>query len=480
MAWSLPKKARIVFSWGVDSYTDYCTSTDKELRYVFLGDGLSSSQMICYDPGYPFLIPYNTQSYGIFSYTAGVNNFKNWSAQTTTSFTGVGTRTLTLLNNYEEDTCSGGLTYRSYFTTPRLNATFLSDNGSTCVVRISDAGDLLLPTNSVKNLYIYSSGTWNYLASSSIIPAGVQAQSYYPVSIDLTFDTSYSATPIEFKVLYSGESATYSATTNMFIELLYVPEVTCGESTYCLSNTGNAYDDTYYSAGTINSHNYFTGSTNGYYIYYSTGTTSWCLSSSLNGSCLLVGKTPCKSDCPDLCEEYFTTGICPTPTPTPTINCNSFDFTSVFDCYVAETPTPTPTPTATITPTITPTSSPISVIASIIGVTSTPTPTPTPTPSTYIVEKCLVTGTSTYNTFESNIECPLSYVFEECTGGTVYSTMNSVGFTGSTSVGTVFSAVINGITKCVTYKGTSQSISGIDTITVTYPSFTDCTDCLNT
>ena len=481
MAWSLSKKARIVFSWGVDANTNYCTSTEKELKYVFQGDGVSSSQLFCYDPGYPFLIPYNSNTYGVFSYTASVNNFKNWSAETTTSFTGVGTRTLTLLNNYEQDTCSGGLTVRSYFTTPRLNGTFLSDNGSTCVVRISDAGDLLLPTNSVKTLYIYSSGTWNYLASSSIIPANVQSQSSYPVSIDLTFTTLSASTPIEFKVLYSGTSSTYSASTNMFLELSYVADVSCSASTYCLSNTGNAYDDIYYSAGTINSHNYFTGSSNGYYIYYSTGTTSWCLSSSLNGTCLLVGKSPCKSDCPDLCDEYFTSGVCPTPTPSPTINCNSFDFTSVFDCYVAETPTPTPTPTLTVTPTVTPTdASPISFSASILGVTPTTTPTPTPTPSFNVVDKCLFTGSSTFNTFESNIECPISYVFEECTGGTIYSTMNNVGFTGTTSVGTIFEATINGVTKCVTYNGVSQSISGVDIISVTYPSFSNCTDCLNT
>ena len=77
-------------------------------------------------------------------------------------------------------------------------------------------------------------------------------------------------------------------------------------STYCLSNTGYpTFDDLYFSAGTYNSELYWTGQTNNLFIYYNTGTTQWCLSTALNGLCLLSGQSPCFNPCPDLDGVYF-------------------------------------------------------------------------------------------------------------------------------------------------------------------------------
>ena len=88
------------------------------------------------------------------------------------------------------------------------------------------------------------------------------------------------------------------------------------EEIYCISGTDTIFDNTYYSAGTYYSQLYWTGSSNNYYIYYSVGNKQWCLSTSLGGMCLLSGKSPCFSECPDLCEEFFSVGICPTTTTT--------------------------------------------------------------------------------------------------------------------------------------------------------------------
>ena len=90
-------------------------------------------------------------------------------------------------------------------------------------------------------------------------------------------------------------------------------------STDCLSNTGYpTFDDVYFSAGTHNSELYWTGQTDGLFIYYNTGSTQWCLSTVLDGTCLLSGQSPCFNPCPDLDDVYFSSGVCPTPTPTPT------------------------------------------------------------------------------------------------------------------------------------------------------------------
>jgi hypothetical protein len=81
---------------------------------------------------------------------------------------------------------------------------------------------------------------------------------------------------------------------------------------YCINDTGLGYDDTFLSAGTHNSETYWSGITNGYLIYFTTGGT-WCMSSVLDGTCLLEGPYPCNSTCPDLCDEYVFSGACPTP-----------------------------------------------------------------------------------------------------------------------------------------------------------------------
>ena len=67
----------------------------------------------------------------------------------------------------------------------------------------------------------------------------------------------------------------------------------CTLSGYCISNTGDNYINDYYvDNGLYDGSTYWSGQTNGYFIYYSTGQTQWCLSSSLGGSCLLSGQQP--------------------------------------------------------------------------------------------------------------------------------------------------------------------------------------------
>ena len=96
--------------------------------------------------------------------------------------------------------------------------------------------------------------------------------------------------------------------------------MSCSGSTYCFTNTGNnLINDTYISGGTHNSNLYYTGVTNNLFIYYSTTNNEWCLSTALNGSCLMSGDSPGPSQgCPDFSNFYFSEGLCPTPTPTPT------------------------------------------------------------------------------------------------------------------------------------------------------------------
>ena len=243
---------------------------------------------------------------------------------------------------------------------------------------------------------------------------------------------------------------------------------------YCVTDTGLGYDDTFVSAGTHNSETYWSGISNGYLIYYTTNGT-WCLSTSLDGFCLLEGPYPCNSVCPDLCDNYVFSGTCPAPTPTPTVNCSVLDFSAIFDCEV--TPTPSVTPTISVTPTMTPTPSTSdpcggrALDVTISGYTPTPTPTQTPTPTStpQITRPCSISGNVVFNTVQGDIICPMSKQFQDCYNGQMYFTTSPIPLPsgGTLTKFAIYKADINGVSKCVSFVGINLSVIGVDIIDVT-------------
>ena len=278
----------------------------------------------------------------------------------------------------------------------------------------------------------------------------------------------------------------------------------CPSTIYCISNTGiPLYNDSYEDTLTnYNGVQYYTGQTNGLFIYYSSGDTQWCLSNTLGGTCYLSGKSPCSTTCPDLCDEFFSSGVCPTPTPTPTNNCSSLDFAVLFDCDLPPTPSVTPTMTVTPTVTVTPTSSSICpppfIIANIFSLSFTPTATPTITPTTPIflarlqapsppdtVERdCTFSGAVTYDMINDDIICPFSYEFQDCYDkGTRYYTFDTLENPSGEGITQfmVFNATVNGTNKCIHYVGFNNQISGVDRITLLAPGpygFSNLGDCI--
>jgi hypothetical protein len=198
-------------------------------------------------------------------------------------------------------------------------------------------------------------------------------------------------------------------------------------SSYCLStmySSTSQYDGNYYSGGTYNGYQFYVGdgTTTGF-IYYNTGSTSWCLSTSLGGSCILFGGNSCQSSTPNFSNSFFSNSVCPTPTPTPTNNCNVLDIDAFFDCdIIPPTPSVTPTMTPTVssgyiyptpTPTITPspTASPqlcnnVNFCFNVQDISPTPTPTPTMTPSNAAGRNTSANGTVSFTTINDNLICP--------------------------------------------------------------------------
>ena len=263
----------------------------------------------------------------------------------------------------------------------------------------------------------------------------------------------------------------------------YTASTGCCPSVYCISDTDTIIDDQYFLTDYYNNESYWVGISNGHYIYYDSGNTQWCLSSTLGGSCLLSGKSPCVSNCPDLCDFYFFTGACPTTTTTTTIDCSTLDFNALFDCDISATTTTTTTapPTTTTTTTL----PPLFISAARAAVTTTTTTIPpTTTTTTTINYGVNFSGDVTFNLVDVDIKCPISKEFKDCTNsGIRYFTndtlINPSG--GTIDVDSVFLANVDGFNKCITYVGINNDQSPINNITLldSYGLFpTGCESCL--
>ena len=275
--------------------------------------------------------------------------------------------------------------------------------------------------------------------------------------------------------------------------------VTTGcSSTYCIQGTDSIWDDVYSAntGSTVPSYDgelYWTGSSNGYYIYYNSATTQWCLSTTLGGTCLLSGPSPSPNSCPNLSPFLFSSGDCPTTTTTTTNPCNDFDFDAYFDCYVPPTTTTTSTSTTTTTTTIPPTIC-VGVGVDAIAEYVDPIPTSTTTTSTTtiapVVRDCIFFGDVTFNTINSIIECPaldgdpLSEQFQDCfTGELLYAPIPIATPSGDTITKfMIFRSIVNGESRCISYLGQNTCNTGVNNIVliegpIGYSNLGDCDKC---
>jgi hypothetical protein len=225
----------------------------------------------------------------------------------------------------------------------------------------------------------------------------------------------------------TGISTLYSQPSSSQALGVFRSPFTSTGSSYCLStmySSTSQYDGNYYSGGTYDGYLFYVGdgSTPGL-IYYNTGSTSWCLSTSLGGTCILFGGNSCQSPTPNFSSGFFSNAMCPTPTPSPTNNCTVLNIDAFFDCDIIP-PTPSITPTMTVTPTSgytyptpTPTMTPSPTASSqscsnvnfcfnIQNFGPTPTPTMTMTPSSGSGRNTVAGGTRSFITINDNLVCP--------------------------------------------------------------------------
>jgi hypothetical protein len=261
----------------------------------------------------------------------------------------------------------------------------------------------------------------------------------------------------------------------------------CPIDEYCLLTyfpTTELYDGTYYSAGTENERIFYTGDTG---VIYYTGT-YWCLSATQFGDCILHGKIPSSSICPDLCDEVFSSGTCVTTTST-TNPCNVFDFDAYFYCDVSTTTTTTIPCSATsidvsfssYTTTTTTANPCIGVGGSISFSSYTTTTTTTGTTTTTTANRSLpVSGDVTYTLVETVFVCPgQTYQFQQCNTNNMYYLEPSNIFVDVDLITNyAYNMTINGTQSCYTYIGVS-TVSPNATSSVVNSWYGDCSTCEN-
>jgi hypothetical protein len=241
------------------------------------------------------------------------------------------------------------------------------------------------------------------------------------------------------------------------------------------------YDGNYTSGGTYSGRTYWTGSTSGTVFYDGT---KWCLAATLGGTCILAGKSPCFSNCPDLDNLFWSEGPCPTPTPTPTTNvCLTVNFNAFFDCDYEPEPTVTcltPTPTISVTPSPNPCAF-VDADITVEDTTPTPTPTPTVTPTPSLQRNVNISGSTTYIINDTEFECVFVRKIQDCSDNEIYYVNQSMRTSGGTIVNTgqTFSAEVSGTTKCYTYLDVVYDQSPTLTINTIIASYESCVSCEN-
>jgi surface protein len=269
----------------------------------------------------------------------------------------------------------------------------------------------------------------------------------------------------------------------------------CTTTSFCFQSgypTLSGYSGTYTaSTVTYNSRLYYskTGTTNSY-IYHNNQ--QWCLSNFLGGPCLVNGKFPCYSNCPDLNDSIFSSGVCPTPTPTPS-NCNTFNFNAYFDCDYVPEPTPSLTidcndvdfSFSNVATTPTPSTSPnyiVGVNFSIFQSSPTPTPSVTATPTITPTNLVNILGRATFTYLDPPFLCPLSKVLVDCQTQIEYYVSDSLVYNSiPLRQQQIFLARLTSTTtinSCFRYDRDDYNVSPNSTITNIFSVYPSCESCL--
>ena len=322
----------------------------------------------------------------------------------------------------------------------------------------------------IGDVYLISGPYFNGYAT--VMPYVATGSLY--TSVGSTFTGAPSCpTPTPTPTVTKTQTQTPSVTPTSTLTPTVTPTNGLCDLIYCFKTTLpslSGYNGNYTQTGTYNLNFYYEGDGTEFGVVYYTGS-QWCLSTSLGGICLLEGSTPCYSDCPDISANYFNGGPCPTPTPSP-VNCEPFDFNAYFDCDWEPLPTPSPSvdcgdvnfdvTSLGVTPTPTPSGNfcdGTGVSFSICQYNST-TPTPTTTPTITITKTVDVQGQATFVMLDELFECVNVKILVDCeTGDQLYTSDNLIYSGTPVTTGITMSVIINGSLMCVTYSGTSNTIS---------------------
>jgi hypothetical protein len=269
-----------------------------------------------------------------------------------------------------------------------------------------------------------------------------------------------------------------------------VSPAVCNENDFCLYTSipsVSPYNGNYVLIGSYNGKGLYYSSDNiPAYIYFNG--TEWCLSTTIGGTCIVTGASPCNSLCPDILANYFNPGPCPSPTPTPS-NCSGLNFNAYFDCDYVPYPSPTPSvpcdivdmnvTAVPVTPTPTPSSTvPGSGIVFDVTIIPPVSPSPTPTMTSSPVRDIEIGGQITYRFFEQTFVCVTTKVLKDCNSELEYYTTSELVYDAVPILtGVTFAASVGGQVICVTYVRNDDTFSPNTVVDEVVDVFGNCTLC---
>jgi hypothetical protein len=231
--WTLTKKATVIFGYGTGNPTITllpCNAVSQIIGIGYFGEN-TDKFLYCITPLQTSnFLQLNVPSYNVYDFISGIWQAKDWQTTSTQIFSDGTKKKVGVYSVYAKGDCSGGGSTSNIFEfiIPRMEATFVSDNGTTCTIQLNNQSDskFAIGVTAVKTLYVEVNGVWQSLATANI-GAGVRGGNV-ALTYNYTIPSTKSNTPIHFKadIVSSDNHVSYL---DMWLECRYsavVPQPT--------------------------------------------------------------------------------------------------------------------------------------------------------------------------------------------------------------------------------------------------------------
>ena len=232
MSFSIYRKSRFVFGWGVMGNTCIGDDQSKQYRIGYFGENVAATAN-CITPSFTQTINSgvtNTQTGNWGGVGLHIWQQKDWQTKSSQLFDGgLGLVTVGNYGCHFKCYCSGGYTQIDEYIIPRMDISIVSQTSSTCVVRVQWVGDQYLTTTSIQRIFNDTglNNTWVQVGADYSMPANTQTGAIldYPY-VDITLSTTDSKVPKHFKgsIFWNDGTTDRETYADIWFELIFATD----------------------------------------------------------------------------------------------------------------------------------------------------------------------------------------------------------------------------------------------------------------